>query len=135
MVLPSAAQETNQGQKQQQNNDWKKTVHLMKASAFTSYLEGATRVWSWGKIGAKLTRTWLLICSVEHWSMLNRAPEFDLYYVAYLKNDPAKEPIAASYSAPEVLAEAAHKAGRAKSDFELREIRKEEYERLKSLLL
>lgn len=67
--------------------------------------------------------------------MLNRAPEFDLYYVAYLKNDPAKEPIAASYSAPEVLAEAVHKAGRAKADFELREIRKEEYERLKSLLL
>jgi hypothetical protein len=39
--------------------------------------------------------------------MLNQIPEFDLYYVAYLKDDPAKEPIAASYSAPEVLAEAA----------------------------
>jgi len=67
--------------------------------------------------------------------MLNKIPEFDHYYVAYLKDDPAKEPIAASYSAPGVLAEAAHKTGRPKSDFELREISQEEYERLKSLLL
>ena len=66
--------------------------------------------------------------------MLHNIPEFDLYYVAYLKDDPAKEPVAASYSAPGVLAEAAHKTGRAKADFELREISKEEYERLKSLL-
>jgi hypothetical protein len=40
-----------------------------------------------------------------------------------------------SYSAPGVLAEAAHKTGRAKADFELREISKEEYERLRLLLL
>jgi hypothetical protein len=33
-----------------------------------------------------------------------------------------------------VLAEAALKTGRPKADFELREISKEEYERLKSLL-
>jgi hypothetical protein len=39
-----------------------------------------------------------------------------------------------SYSAPGVLAEAAHKTGRAKADFELREVGKEEYERIKSLL-
>lgn len=67
--------------------------------------------------------------------MLNQIPEFDHYYVAYLKDDPAKEPIAASYSAPGVLAEAAHKTGRAKADFELREVSKEEYDRLKTLLL
>jgi hypothetical protein len=36
--------------------------------------------------------------------------------------------------APQPPAEAAHKTGRAKADFELREISKEEYERLKSLL-
>jgi hypothetical protein len=66
--------------------------------------------------------------------MLNKIPEFDLYYVAYLKDDPAKEPVAASYSAPGVLAEAAHKTGRAKADFQLREIGREEYERIKSLL-
>jgi hypothetical protein len=53
----------------------------------------------------------------------------------YLKDDPAKEPVAASYSAPGVLAEAAHKTGRAKADFEIREISKEEYERLKRLLV
>jgi hypothetical protein len=39
-----------------------------------------------------------------------------------------------SYSAPGVLADAAHKTGRAKADFELREISKEEYERLRRLL-
>jgi hypothetical protein len=49
--------------------------------------------------------------------VLNKTPEFDLYYVAYLKDDPAKEPIATSYSAPGVLAEAAHKTGRAKRRF------------------
>jgi hypothetical protein len=65
--------------------------------------------------------------------MLHNISDFDLYYVAYLKDDPAKEPIAASYSSPGVLAEAAHKTGRAKADFELREISREEYERIKSL--
>jgi hypothetical protein len=55
--------------------------------------------------------------------------------LAYLKDDPAKEPIAASYSAPGVLAEAAHKTGRAKADFELQEIGREEYERLKRLFV
>jgi hypothetical protein len=66
--------------------------------------------------------------------MLYEQPEFDLYYVAYLKDDPAKEPIATSYSAPGALAEASHKTGRAKADFELREISKEQYEQLKQLL-
>jgi hypothetical protein len=65
--------------------------------------------------------------------MLHKIPEFDHYYVAYLKDDPAKEPVATSDSAPGALAEAAHKTGRAKADFELREISKEEYERLKSI--
>jgi hypothetical protein len=66
--------------------------------------------------------------------MLNKTPEFDHYYVAYLKDDPAKEPIAASDSAPGVLEEAAHKTGRAKADFELREIGRGEYERVKAVL-
>jgi hypothetical protein len=72
-----------------------------------------------------------------HWntvSCLNEIPEFDLYYVAYLKSDPAQEPIAVGESPPEVLAEAAHKTGRAKADFELREISAAEYDRLKALL-
>jgi hypothetical protein len=67
--------------------------------------------------------------------VLNKSPDFDLYYVAYLKDDPAKEPVAASYSAPGVLAEARHKTGRAKAHFELREISRVEYERLKSLII
>jgi hypothetical protein len=37
-------------------------------------------------------------------------------------------------SAHEALANAAHKTGRAKTDFELRKISKEEYDQLKSLL-
>ena len=51
--------------------------------------------------------------------MLHGIPEFDRYYVAYLNDDPAKERVATTYSAPGVLAEAAHKTGRAKADFEL----------------
>ncbi len=50
------------------------------------------------------------------------------------KSPHAKEPVATSYSSPGVLAEAAHKTGRAKADFELREIGREEYERLRLLL-
>jgi hypothetical protein len=46
--------------------------------------------------------------------MLHEIPEFDLYYVACLKDDPAKEPMAASYSAPGVLAEAAPQNRQAK---------------------
>jgi hypothetical protein len=67
--------------------------------------------------------------------MLHGIPEFDHYYVAYLKDDPAKEPVATNDSAPGVLADAAHKTGRAKADFELREICRKEYERLKALIL
>ena len=67
--------------------------------------------------------------------MLHKIPEFDRYYVAYLNDDPAKEPLAASYNAPGVLAEAAHKIGRAKANFELEQITKQEHERLKPLLV
>jgi hypothetical protein len=63
--------------------------------------------------------------------MLHEIPEFDHYYVAYLKDDQAQEPIATSYSAPGVLAEAAYKTGRTKTDFELRRISRDEYETLK----
>jgi hypothetical protein len=75
------------------------------------------------------------LSSAEKLDRLHALIPFDLYYVAYLKDDPAKEPIAASYSAPGVLAEAGHKTGRAKADFELWEISKRKYERLKLLLL
>jgi hypothetical protein len=49
--------------------------------------------------------------------MLHEIPEFDHYDVAYLKDDPAKEPVATSDSSPGVLADAAHKTGRAESGF------------------
>ena len=68
-------------------------------------------------------------------SCSTKSQNLTTYYVAYLKDDPAKEPVATSYSAPGVLAEAAHKTGRAKADFELREISREEYERLKSICI
>jgi hypothetical protein len=66
--------------------------------------------------------------------MLNQPPKFDFHYVVYLKSDPAKEPIAVGDSAPGTLAGAAHKTGRPKADFELLEISREQYERLKSLV-
>jgi hypothetical protein len=49
----------------------------------------------------------------------NELSKFDPHYVVYLKTDAAKEPIAVGDSAPGTLADAAHKAGRTKSDFEL----------------
>ena len=67
--------------------------------------------------------------------MLNKKPEFDFHYVVYAKDDPAQEPIAVGDSAPRTLADASHKTGRPKSDFELVEISREEYERIKSLVL
>jgi len=51
-----------------------------------------------------------------------------------LKSDPAKEPIAVGDSAPGTLADAAHKTGRPKADFELLEISREESEKLKRFL-
>jgi hypothetical protein len=66
--------------------------------------------------------------------MLHKIPDFQFFYIAYLKSDPAQEPISFGESPPGVLAEAAHKTGRAKADFEIREISKEKYVRIKSLL-
>jgi hypothetical protein len=64
--------------------------------------------------------------------MLNKSPEFDRYYVAYLKDDPANEPIATSYRAPSVLAETAHKTARRTP---ISNFGKQEHDRLKALLL
>jgi hypothetical protein len=63
--------------------------------------------------------------------MLNNIPEFDYLLRRLSGGRSDKEPVAASYSAPGVLAEAEHETGRAKGDFELREISKEEYEAVK----
>jgi hypothetical protein len=40
------------------------------------------------------------------------AAEFDRHYACYLKDDPAKEPIAVGDSAPGVLSDVANKTGR-----------------------
>src|SRR5260221_11451413 len=69
-------------------------------------------------------------CSYEHHCMLHKIPEFEWYYVAYLKDDPAKEPIAASYSAPGVLAEAAPRTARARQASRLRTITKGAWDRV-----
>jgi hypothetical protein len=49
-----------------------------------------------------------------------------------LKIDPAQEPITVGDSALGTLADPVHKTGRPKADFELREISRETYERLKA---
>jgi hypothetical protein len=63
--------------------------------------------------------------------MLHNIPEFEHYYVAYLKDDPAKEPIVVGDSSPAASADASRKTGRPKQDFELRRISRDEYETLK----
>ena len=62
--------------------------------------------------------------------MLHNIPEFDHYYVACLKDDPAKEPIVVGDSSPAALTDASRKTGRPKQDFELRRIGRNEYETL-----
>jgi hypothetical protein len=37
--------------------------------------------------------------------MLSPDPHFDYHFVAYLKDDPAQEPIAIGYSIPRILAD------------------------------
>ena len=66
--------------------------------------------------------------------MLSSSVNFDYHYVAYLKDDPAKEPIAIGYSIPGIIADAAEKTGRPRTDFEVQEISRERYERLKRFL-
>jgi hypothetical protein len=61
-------------------------------------------------------------------------PEWDRFYAVYVRTDPAREPLAASESIPEALATAANKTGRPRSDFEVQEISKERFEKLKRFL-
>lgn len=67
-------------------------------------------------------------------SSLHPIPSFDLYYVAYLRDDPAREPIAVEQSTARLLADASEKLGRPKSDFEIQEIREKRYQALKRFL-
>jgi hypothetical protein len=67
-------------------------------------------------------------------AMLSPDPNFDYHYLVYVKTDPAKEPVAIGYSIPGTLADASHKTGRTKADFEVVEISREQYERIKETI-
>jgi hypothetical protein len=58
-------------------------------------------------------------------------PNVDRYYVAYLGDDPSKEPIAIGYSITGIIADAGERTGRSRNDFEVQEITRERYEKLK----
>jgi hypothetical protein len=57
-----------------------------------------------------------------------RPPEFDLYYAAIDKQ--TGQTVAVGMSAPGVLADASERTGLPKDCFELRQISREEYERV-----
>jgi hypothetical protein len=61
-------------------------------------------------------------------------PNVDRFYVAYLKDDPAKEPIAIGYSISGTIADAAATTGRHTSDFEVQEISKGRFEKLREFV-
>ena len=61
-------------------------------------------------------------------------PNVDRYYVAYLSDDPSKEPIAVGYSITGIMADAAERTGRSRNDFEVQEITRKRFERLKSFV-
>jgi len=61
--------------------------------------------------------------TLSNWAVrTNRLSKFDSHYLVYLQGDPAKEPVAVADSAAKTLPAAAHKTGRAKADFELRDL-------------
>jgi hypothetical protein len=59
---------------------------------------------------------------------------WEQFYVAYLKDDPAREPLGVSESTQRAIADASAKTGRPRTDFEVQEITKERFEKLKSFL-
>jgi len=65
---------------------------------------------------------------------LHPLPNFDHFYCTHIKGDAAKEPITTGESIPAVIADAAAKTGRPRSDFEVEEISRKRYEKLKQFL-
>ena len=65
---------------------------------------------------------------------LHPMPDFDRFYCAYIKGDAAKEPITTGESIPAIIANAAVKTGRPRTDFEVEEISHKRYEKLKQFL-
>ena len=68
------------------------------------------------------------------YASLHPVPDFDRFYCTYVKGDAAKEPITAGESIPAIIADAAAKTGRRRSDFEVEEISRKRYEKLKQFL-
>lgn len=65
---------------------------------------------------------------------LHPVPEFDRFYVAYVKADPAKEPLATGESIPRIVDDAAAKTGRPRTDFEVEEISRGRFEKLREFV-
>jgi hypothetical protein len=68
------------------------------------------------------------------YASLHPVPDFDRFYCAYIKGDAAKEPITTGESIPAIIADAAVKTGRPRTDFEVEEISLKRYEKLKQFL-
>jgi hypothetical protein len=68
------------------------------------------------------------------YASLHLVPDFDRFYCSYIKGDAAKEPITTGESIPAIIADAAVKTGRPRTDFEVEEIGRKRYEKLKQFL-
>jgi hypothetical protein len=68
------------------------------------------------------------------YASLHPLPDFDRFYCTYIKGDAAKEPITTGESIPAIIADAAVKTGRPRTDFEVEEISRKRYEKLKQFL-
>ena len=66
--------------------------------------------------------------------MLNKSPEFYLYYVSFRRDDSAEEPIALGITPAEAITNAEQKVGGKKADFTIREITADEYRTLEKYL-
>jgi hypothetical protein len=64
----------------------------------------------------------------------NPNPNVDRFYVAYLKEDPAKEPISVGYSISGTIADATATTGRHRFDFEVQEISRGRFEKLREFV-
>jgi hypothetical protein len=69
------------------------------------------------------------------YSSLSPRPDFPPeYFSAHLTEDPAREPVAIGESIPGIIATAAVKLGRDRTEFSVERITEEQYETLKQFL-
>jgi hypothetical protein len=69
-----------------------------------------------------------------HMTSFSPNPNIDRFYVAYLKDDAAKEPVAIGYSISGIIADAAKKIRRPRTDFEVQEISRGRFEKLREFV-